>query len=87
MGEARSFAFLRYGGGQLRASGPGKDEGLRSSRQGSRDAEDAKGPSFVRVNPSYVRASVSNIDRGRARCRSGQAALRYQFDVVTHIHT
>jgi hypothetical protein len=84
MGEARNFGDTW--GGQLRASGTGKGKRLTSSRQGSRDAEDAKDPSFVRVNPSCVRASVSYIIPGRAACRSGQDHLRYQFDVVTHIH-
>ena len=79
MGEARDSAMLRDGGGQLRGSRPGKGKNLTSSRQRSRDAEDAK-------DPCYVRVKVSDIDPGRARCRSGQGALRYQFVVVTHIH-
>jgi hypothetical protein len=104
MGEARDSAFLGDRGGQLRASRPGKGKDLTSSRQRSRDAEDAKDPSYVRVKVSYInpcqeqifgselRADVTEqdlrsedlnyIDRGRASCRSGQGALRCQFDVV-----
>jgi hypothetical protein len=108
MGEARDSAMLRDGGGQLRGSRPGKGKNLTSSRQRSRDAQDAKDPSYVRVKVSYINPcqeqifgselradmterdlrseDLSYIDPGRARCRSGQGALRYQFVVVTHIH-
>jgi hypothetical protein len=84
MGEARNFGDTW--GGQLRATETGKGKRLTSSRQRSREAEDAKDPSYAKVNPSCVRASVSYIVPGRAKNRSGQDHPRYQFDVVTHMH-
>ena len=53
---------------------------LTASRGGKDEGLRSKGPSCVRVNLSY-------LTPGRAACRSGQGALRFQFDVVTHVHT
>ena len=50
------------------------------------DAEGAKDPSCVRASPSVVRVNVTYITPGRATCRSGQGALHFQLDVVSHIH-